>query len=337
MKNTTKALLLLFVLIGTGLAAKADAILRVSENRSNIFGGQETLFNIYCASEEGLRGRIGWRFSANGRTIARAESEVSLASGSHEEIAIDLRIPPVKPGVIIEAALDATLTETDSEEALANLHKQLWIFPEDPFAHQKKWLKDLRIQLFDPEEGTAAALESLEIPFDELGSPSAIESIGDGVLIIGEGVSLMDYRGLDELMLEAAARGVPVLCLALSEGEFYLPGTYQSRLPAPTSMEMGRSNRIKAFDKRLDAKGWSPDGKCVASGIVVRGERGPVIGEVENGDDGWPWMAISYREDGGRLMICGYGIIKNWDDSPAPRFLLAEILEYMAGDKGVDE
>jgi len=332
MNRTIKVFMLLLAWACTALAEEARIGLSFADDHADVFGGTNAQFHISLASPKALQGWLAWCFSAAGRTITRGESAVSLSAGVPETVTIDLQVPPVKKGVVMTSALDATLHSTGAREALANIHKPIWVFPEDPFAYEKEWLKDLQIRLFDPEGNTVAAFESLQIPFEEIGRSSAIGSISEGILIIGEGISLMDYRGLDELMVEASARGIPVLCLALSEGEFYMPGTRNSKMPEPEGIQFARSGRIKAFDKRLDNHVWSQDRATVASRIAVLGERGAVIGDIETGDkNGWPWIEFSFKKGDEKLLICGFGIIQSWKDSPAPRYLFREMLKYLKG------
>ena len=63
------------------------------------------------------------------------------------------------------------------------------------------------------------------------------------------------------------------------------------------------------------------------SAVRLVGERGTVNVEVTDGQ-GWPWVEMEY-EGGGRLIICGFAMIEQWESTPAPRFLLARMLEYV--------
>ena len=146
---------------------------------------------------------------------------------------------------------------------------------------------------------------------------------------MGEGVSFNDFRGLPGILFKAAQRGVPVLCLAPSAGSLSLPGTSESEMPAPRSMTFQRNEIIARLDKRLDAVAWPPDGVIAGATLALRSARGAVMGEVEKGGANWSWLEMSFNEQRGMFVLCQFSIIEKWEAGPAPRFLLARILEYL--------
>ena len=157
-----------------------------------------------------------------------------------------------------------------------------------------------------------------------------LSEVKDGVVIIGEGVSFKDYRGLSAGMLKAVASGVSVICLAPAAGEIELPSSVSSDLPRPTAMEFHREGIIRKLDKRFDPEGWAPDGQSMACGLAFRGERGPVIAEVGSVTDGWPWIELGYAKNNAKFVVCGFGIVGKWADSPTPRYLLVKMLEAVS-------
>ena len=68
-------------------------------------------------------------------------------------------------------------------------------------------------------------LEKARVPFTFTKNIAALDELREGLLVIGEGTAWRDYRALGEAAVKAAARGVPVLCLAPGEGRLVLPGT----------------------------------------------------------------------------------------------------------------
>jgi hypothetical protein len=144
-------------------------------------------------------------------------------------------------------------------------------------------------------------------------------------------MSFKDYRGLGDMMVKTAARGIPVLCLAPAGGEMTMPGAGDADLPKPRSMRFAGNELIVQLDKRLDAEAWPPDGRVAAGGLKLRGDRGPVVGETAK-ESAWPWVELEYGGKG-RLVVCGFGIVEKWKNGPAPRFLFAKVLEHMAAEK----
>jgi hypothetical protein len=45
----------------------------------------------------------------------------------------------------------------------------------------------------------------------------------------------------------------------------------------------------------------------------------------------WPWLEVKFEDapamdNGGTLIVCGFGIIKYWNEGPVPRYLFWAIL-----------
>ncbi len=143
-------------------------------------------------------------------------------------------------------------------------------------------------------------------------------------MVIGEGLSLEDRRGLAETLLQLAAGGVPVLCLAPASGSFPFPGSGGD--PQPRRVVLGGCEVIRELDKRLDADTWAPDGRVAAAGLELSTAGRGALLSVAPPPRGWRWLEVVYPQ-GGRLIVCGFGIVQHWDAGPTPRWLLLRILE----------
>jgi len=301
----------------------------IVEDWSAVFGGRATTFHVSVASPVGTRGRLLWRLAVNRRTVRRGEKAVAPTPAAPARAALRLEIPEVREGVSIQAVLTASFAPEGSSEAIASIERPLWIFSPDPFAHRKQWLEGLKISLFDPENTTGAIMKEAGIPFRPVANADAMAGAG-GVVVVGEGVSFREYRGLPAALLRAAAAGAAVVCLAPAGGEFGFPGHGEADSgQAPDAMAFRRQGIIRELDKRLDATAWPPDGAIVRSSMKLVGQRGPVVGEIVKGDEGWPWVRLDYR-DAGTLMIAGFPIMAKWHDGPSPRYLFARLLEVSA-------
>lgn len=331
-----KAVLSLVLAYGLTLSMQADdkPVVTLNEGWSNVFGGSEAVFHAAVTAKEGFAGRLGWRFSEAGRTVLQKEAKVDVKPGAVETVQIRLAVPEVKEGVVFEAVLTLSLIKEGVKDPVASVERRIWIFPADPFAGRAEWLKKAGIRLFDPEKKTARLFEEAKIPFEAVGNIDAFPEIKGGMLVIGEGVSFKEYRGLGSMMSKAAAAGVPVLCLAPAGGEATLPGIGDSDLPRPDRIVLERGDVIKRLDKRLDAGAWPPDGVVAASSLKLRGERGPVVGEVTNGGEGWSWVEMESGQGKTKFVICGFKVIEKWKTGPTPRFLFARALEYVAAREG---
>lgn len=319
----------LAILVSLAGSATATVTIATADNWSDVFGGSTTTFHFTVSTDEAVRGRAGWSLSIDGRGVKRGETKIDLQPGENAAVEVKLEVPETKPGVILKSVLTLIVGQDGSTTALAKLEKPVWIFPANPFVDRTEWLKGLDIHLFDPDETTANRLKELEVPFTRTANIEALAEPGTGIVLIGEGISLADYRGLSEVMVKAAAAGHPVLCLAPKDGLFTLPGTADADLPAPSRMNLRQNDIITELDKRLDATSW-PKAGPVVSGMTVKCDHDLVSGEITK-LNGWPWFEAMYGEDQHRLAVSGFGLLDAWEASPTPRFLLARLLEYING------
>ena len=298
------------------------------EKWSTVFGDSKVTLRFDVTSQEPFDGVFRWSFSANGRTIDAGESAVDAAAGHPAKAEVPLRIPTVKDGVIFETQLSVSVTARGQREEIVTLRRPITIFPRNPFFQRSSWLQELSISLFDPEEKTAEVFQSAEIPFKRIRNVATLDGLEEGLLVVGEGVSLLRNRSLSELLTAVAARGVPVLCLAPRDGKLALPIAEDEARSLPRSVVFRGTDVITELDKRLDARQWMSGGDVAASRINLRSDRGRVVGEVSDAPRGWPWIEVRFG-DNSSLVYCGFGVIRRWDDGPTPRFLLARLFEHL--------
>ncbi len=323
------------LLLLTGISAypqTPDHRATFTERWSDLFGGQEARFHLAPGKEGASHIRLNWNLAVNQQVVARRETAVSTETTGTNTIEIALEIPATKDGVVLPAILTATL-ECEGQTEPTRAEKRLWIFPQDPFTLKHEWLKNLSIRLFDPLGPTAKAFDSLKIPYDSVRSVDAIRSLDQGLLIVGEGVSFRDYRGLWDELQRAAERGLPTLCLAPSAGQIAVPIAGRDSSAPPEALSFRRADVITETDKRLDAQGWPPDNNIVASSVSVTGDRSGVVGEIEPGEKGWPWFEAHYGPARSALILCGFPVIQKWETTPAARYFLASLLERIGKTK----
>ena len=328
-----------FVCIGCSLALAGEPRVSIvaQESWADFWGGKEILFHFAVSSDQAMTGRVGWRFSCGDHTLARQEQEIAPGLGKTEILEIRVQMPVVKEGVILPAVLGVSMMETGAEKSVASVEKKIWIYPENTFVDRKEWLKKLDIRLFDPEKKTGECFEKAGIPFQRVNNCEALSEMKDGIIIVGEGVTFNDFKGLSGTLFKAAARGVPVLCLAPPGGTLSLPGIGESELPCPQSTSFHRNDIISRLDKRLDADAWPPDGVIAGTTMAIKSMRGAVVGEVEKGHKEWSWLEMTFDNPKGKFILCHFAIIEKWESGPAPRFLLAKILEYLTSSQQAKE
>jgi hypothetical protein len=316
------------VLLSLAAAQERGDALELREKWSNLFADAKVVFHV-AAKVPGGKGTVTWTFAdaATKRVFPQGRGEKPVESGA---VKMPLLTPHVKPGVVLKAELTVSVHVAGKNKPVAVKENTLWIFPADPFFNRMKWLEGLKITVFDPDRKnqTVQALKRLKVPFDQAGSAAALAEVREGLVLVGEGVSFREESGLAEILFQAAARGVPVLCLAPAAGSFPVPGT-DNDFPSPASLAIKRQDVIRTLDKRLDAVAWAPDNEITASSLALKAEEGKVIGDVVTGSKGWPWLQLDYPDKRSRLIVCGFAIIRKWDAGPTPRFLLARLLEHV--------
>ena len=300
-----------------------------------IFADRDTALAVDVTADAPFSGRLTWRLAAAGATLQEGDAVVSAPEAGTHAMQLRLRSPAVKPGVAMAAVLRMAAVADGGGAAATAAEMPVWLFPADPFAGRLEWLKGLGIRLFDPEQKTADRFREAGVPFDEVRSISAAAASPGGLLVVGEGLSFRERRGLFGELARAAAAGMPVVCLAPADGQWSIAGDEDQAPPAPDRMTFRRAEVIRGLDKRLDATGWMPDGKLTARTLGLLGERGPVAVEVREGDAGWVWLELEYAAPRGaapgrpaRLVVCTLPVIERWDQGPSPRYWFAELLRY---------
>lgn len=290
------------------------------------FGGRTITLRYRIAAPAAAERRASWSFSLYDRTAARREAVVPAAPGRAAILEFDVELPQNRPGVVIPASAALAI------DAGPRLEHRLWIFPEDPFDERRSALAAMKIALFDPPQRTARLFTQWRVPFRPLRSMTELTGVEQGMVVIGEGLSFREWRTLPRTILETAARGVPVLCLAPADGEMPIPGMADVGTSRPTGMCFRQADIITAFDKRLDTA-WPPDGRAAEHSIELLAGRSGMIGRSVSGDSGWPWLEFTFPTPRGRLTLCSLAIVARWDASPTPRQLLAHLLEYASSGK----
>lgn len=331
-------IIMCWALAATGLAAQEEKLtLKPVEQWTTLFSGKDVEFRFQVKAPAGFAGRAGWTFAAeNGRVLPRGRGEVPLKAAANQaaQFKVPLTTPNLKEGVVLPTRLNVFLVADGKSAPEAALDIDLFIFPSDPFVERTQWLQDLKISLWDPDSKTrtATAFKDLKIPFDEVVNVNVLAAAKEGMLIVGEGASFKEEPALGEALLQAAGRGLSVLCLAPADGSLLWPAA-QGNGPPPTALSLRRQDIIRQFDKRLDALAWSADGKLIAATFDLKAVEGKVVAEFAGPRGDWPWLELEYPDKKGRLIVCGFALIQQWHTSPTPRYLLARLFEHLTRDR----
>ena len=307
-------------------SARADDALTIArvERWSSVFAESETRWTYRVSAARPFRDRVAWRLTANQRTLANGELQARGEADKPGEVTLPLRWPKVKDGTALAAQLSVSVGEVRHEQTV-------WILPRDPFVDRREWLLSLKLSVFDPPGDTLKVLKDSDVPHEQLRSREALDDVTEGIVIVGEGVSLKKHEGLIDDLRSLAGRGVPVLCLASADGEFSFPGDK----PLAVSVQMRRADVIRELDKRLDTAWW-PTGASQLRGLRVSSADDDVVMTISDDAKAWPWVESEYETGTGplrpRFVWCGFGIVTAWDDGPTPRYLFAKLLERLSAN-----
>ena len=316
---------------GAAATARSEAVaLRLEEQWSNVFGGRDVTFNAVAEAAGLPRAKLLVELTVEHRVLARREYDVSAGPDGTMRQAITVAVPPVDQGVVVEGLLRVAMVAGGGGPP-AQVERALWIFAEgNPLSPQ--WVASRDLRVFDPEGRTTELFEAEEMPIRRLRDLGSLDQPGNAVVLIGEGVSLRSQRGLDRRLLQLAAGGARVLCLAPSGGRVVLTGAGDG-VPESSRIVFENSGVIATLDKRLDSAYWPPHNRLPRASYTLRAERGLVVADFEGDDPAWCWLDLRYRDTGGRVIVCGVRIMEAWESSPAPRHLLWAILNELLEEK----
>lgn len=290
----------------------------------NVFGGQEAEFQFTIESAKAIKGRVTWKLAAGTATVTSGETDLNAGPGAAGKANIKLAVPPVKDGVIFSMKLTVAAIEAGQTKPSAEYECDVHSFPKDPFFERGDWLKKLKLALYDTPGHTGKLLTAANVAFEEVRTIEALGELKDGVLIVGEGTSFKEERGLGAALEKLAGAGIVVLCLAPADGELALPGLAGPR--GEQSELLFRRDILHTLDKRLDPAAWTVEPKTAGTTVGVKAVDGAATGDVSP-TGGWNW--VEARSKRGRWAVCGHAVVSRWETGPAPRFAFIRMLEYL--------
>ena len=291
LKFPAREVLALGIWIVCASLIEAQEAPRFLEPWGAMFAEETAVFHVQAAVAP-----AGWSLALSGAVVARGETPT-----------IEQTFPALRNGLAVEGVLTA-------ETSQGRIQKPLWLFSRKPdFPSMEKLL------VFDPIGATVSMLELNGIPFQPVRSVDELTGAARGVVLVGEGISTDEYKGMAAVLADSASRGARILWLAPGEGRMVLPGG-----EGAVSLGFRDAAVVVATDKRLKPEDWR-ERKAVTSSFRLVGDRRIVEMEWSANGMGWCWMEARWAS-GGRLVICGLSIVESWEDNPAPRYLLAQWL-----------
>ena len=329
------------LLIVTGLLSIARAfaaeppVLECQSGWKALLEGEFADLKFAARNVDPAATRLRWSFSVGTETLVTGHARFKPRGSDLPTALVTVEMPDSRREGVKSGILKASLVGLRDEIETATVEKTLWVFPLDPFQGREKWLTGLDISLFDPKESTANELDSIGFPYESLESVDEIadEAASKGLLIVGEEVSFDEHPGLAQALLTVASQGRPVLCLAPGGGSLPLPGLNEEQGTAPRRVAFRRGDAIATLDPRLDEDRWPGRDDIVASGFALRSRGDLLTAEFGKPNQRWPWLDVEYPTGRGRLIVCGFGVIRSWEEGATPRHLFAQLIELLTTDR----
>ena len=313
----------LFVaLIFAGILSRSDGA--AGDPVWNAFAGRETLVIGGIDGRLPAGERVWFRVAKERRTVASG----TVGSRPGGGVEVPVRLPEMKPGVALPFEVEL---RAGSEQGRVLRSGTLWAFSEQPFDPGRTLTAPRALLLYDPDGHTAAALRSISLSCDTLERPASLEGVTNAVIVVGEGVSLESERGLAGLLDSAVTRGNRVLVLAPHDGQFKPPAAWRVLL-AGNAQEVLRKPAAVPAPYKLDLSGWPPDGRAAQVRFRLAAERDEAVFTVTP-DAGCEAVGWDDAASGGCFRACGLGIVAKWNETPAARWLLVELVERLAKEE----
>ena len=265
---------------------------------------------------------VTWVLTINGRTLDSGRAVRRAVDAGGSEVLVKLVAPEIKEGVVIDVVLEL---RCDGERAA----KQVWVYGSDPFVARQAFLEKLRILLFDSDGQTESVLKESRVPFQRLHSIEAIDRAEEGLIIVGEGISLERHPRLAESLVAANLRGLNVLVLAFADGNLKLKMPKDVTDGLLYEIVLQRNRVIHQFDKRFDSLYWSGN-SCVSRRFGFCQANDAISIVASDAKIAWPWIQFSFqsadRQKFSELIVCGFGIVQAWNEGPVAKLLFWRII-----------
>jgi hypothetical protein len=327
--------------VAVAAIAAEPLVVEPASARSNVFAGRAVTFGTVVRGGDAVEGKLVWSLTVATRAVASGAVAVRHAAADTTAVPIAIDVPDVRKGVVVDAALTVALVDA-ARTRLGSCTRPVRIFPDDPFAGRRQWLESREIALVDPPGRTERAFRAAGVPFTLVAADGDVAAIQAALVVVGEGTSWVEHPGLPRALARLVARGVNVLCLAPLDGSMPLPGTAdEPGACVAKSLALRRADVVTEFDARLDAMDWHgmpEDGDAVAGRLTIAADGAAVVARAGDAPTGWPWLEAAFAPantdaPAAKLVVCGFGIVAHWDETPAARYLFAALLARLTANQ----
>jgi hypothetical protein len=301
------------------VASAQDSIqLLYREQIKHFFADQDVELHIDISSSETATAKVTWALRTEQRPLKQQTQQLNLRAEKPTTLVIKHRLPPLKDGVTFPIELWVGVSCIDSEQN-GSLQETIFLHAKDKTFTSIERFKQLNLHLFDPTDETAHVLDAHELPYTRITNLETIREFNHGMILVGENTDWSDYGELGNILLDAAQRGVGVVCLAPAVSDGSLPLSSYEKDSRRWSFR--RDEVLTALDKRFNVA-WVPEKSSQLSGLRLEILGDQTVASTVEGKQGWPWFEIEFDQPHKKLVWCGFGIIRDWEQSPLPRQIL---------------
>jgi hypothetical protein len=296
-----------------------------------IFAGEITQYKIVVTSKKNSSVLLSWQLLLKGRTVSSGVQDVRFNSDANKVVNLPLRVPAMKSGIQLSSQLIISVVSGVNTEHKKSYQSMIPVYGPNLFLTDAAIYKQLNIKLFDPVGRTSSFLNESQIPYYELSREEIFTPSIDGLIVIGAGVDLNRYRGLIDVLIKLAEKGVKVLVLQPSSGNVSLLGFTVNNASHPSTLSFSKDSIVNSFAKGYQ---WVADDPLKKFGIVLRNHRQNILADiVEYQQNSWDWISMSFQHSGGRLIISMLPFIEHNDRGPIPQLLLGRLLMHVGNQE----
>jgi hypothetical protein len=318
---------------------------------TNVVAGEEVSMDFRMPESISSGTSVGWSVLLENAVVRRSETAVRDDPHFGRVLTITFTIPEG------DAKTRLTLSVIVSVNGQDRPAVQLFVYPADPFQQRISLPEADQFVVFDPSGNTADRLKSLKLSFRSERRIDTLSDLHDGILIIGEGTSFRQYRGLGNILRTAASRGVRILCLSPTMGTVLLDEHTESHsnadlnssglntTPQDTDSASGRqvvvsglrrlecrhADVLREFDRYLDVSAWRGVPSMSETSLQIAGKSGSISVDFSEQPAGWVWIDAEYA-GGGRIVFTSLQMIRHWESGPGPRHAFWNCLAEIAQD-----
>lgn len=316
-------LLLVFPVAGQSLTFS------VGNTWEGIFAGKVTPHEITIKGDLNSYALLTWKLTLKGRTISKGQQDIRFQSRETVTTKLPLQVPPLKPGVKLEADLLVELAKGNHTGHKVQHVSKLMIYAPDVLLQYQAFYRKLNIQLFDPKGITANIFDSLKIPYTAISKTQLTGPGEKGLVIVGIGFAFKQQQSLLNVLSERAGEGQQILVLQPVSGVFPVSGFSTDTKEPPSIISFADNSIVPSFAKGLE---WVSGTSIKTPGLSLRTQRQVMVAKVvDSAQGGWDWVDINYKQSGGRFIVCMLPFDRLSYQGPVPQLILGNLLAYTSG------